>query len=141
MTDSSPLFVAAVAAVVVRGDTLLALRRAAHKDAGAGLWETLSGRLEPNEDPFGAVGREIVEETGLRVEIDRRPLTAYTARRRAHPMIVIVYRARHLAGEVRLSDEHDAFAWLNPDEFAARSSLDKLVAAARLAFERPPGGC
>ena len=137
-TAPSPPFVAAVAAVVVRGDTLLALRRSTHKDAGAGLWETLSGRIEVDEEPLAAVRREILEETGLNVEVDPRPLTAYAARRLERPMVVIVYRARHLAGEVRLSDEHDAFAWLTPEAFAERSSLTKLVLAARLALPDTP---
>jgi len=46
-------------------------------------------------------------------------------------MVVIVYRADYLSGKVILSEEHDDFAWLNADEFAARSSLHKLVAAVR----------
>ena len=137
MSETPPPFVAAVAAVVVRDGRLLALRRSPYKDAGPGLWETLSRRIEPDEEPLAAVPREIVEATGLEVEVDPRPLTAYAARRLDAPMVVIVYRARHLGGEVRLSDEHDAFAWLDADAFAERSPLTGLVAAARLALARP----
>lgn len=135
MTDSAPPFVVAVAAVVLRGDRVLALRRSSRKEAGPGLWETLSGRVEPDEEPLAAVRREIAEESGLEVEIEPRPLTAYAARRLGLPMVVIVFRARHRSGEVRLSDEHDDFAWLTPAAFAARSDLGKLVAAVRLAFD------
>jgi 8-oxo-dGTP pyrophosphatase MutT (NUDIX family) len=137
MSEIPPPFVVAVAAVVVRDGRLLALRRSRHKDAGPGLWETLSGRVEADEEPLDAVRREIVEETGLGVEVEVRPLTAYTARRLQAPMVVIVYRARYRSGEVRLSEEHDAFAWLTVDAFAARSNLGKLVAAARLALDPP----
>ena len=45
MNEPSPLFIVAVAAIVVRSGTVLAMRRAPHKDAGPGLWETLSGRV------------------------------------------------------------------------------------------------
>lgn len=109
------------------------MRRAATKDAGAGLWETLSGRVEPGEDPFDAVTREVAEESGLEVRIDRRPADVYTARRGDEPMVVLLYRADWRGGEAHPSDEHDAFAWWTPDEFAEHSTLDRLVEAVRRA--------
>lgn len=128
LPDGTHLFVVAVAAVIVRGGKVLAMRRAASKDAGAGLWETLSGRLEAGEDPLSAVKREIAEECGLTVAVEPRPVTVYTAERKGLPMVVVVYQARYASGEVVMSDEHDDYAWLLPAEFAARSTLQKLVA-------------
>lgn len=127
-------FVVAVAAVIVKGDRVLAMRRAATKDAGAGLWETLSGRVEPDEAPLDAVAREIDEESGLEVEIDPRPIDAYAARRAGAPMVVIVYRARWLAGDVRRSAEHDAHAWWTLDEMRDNSTLTRLVDAVERAL-------
>ena len=98
------------------------------------MWETLSGRLETGEDPLAAVRREIAEECGLAVAVEPRPLTAYAAERKGLPMVVIIYRARYLSGEVVLSDEHDAYAWLSPAEFGARSTLHKLVEAVNSAL-------
>ena len=126
-----PTHILAVSALVVRDGRVLAMRRAAAKDAAAGLWETLSGRVEPGEEPLAAVRREIVEETGLEVEVEERPLTAYLAERLGVPMVLIVYRARWRAGEVRRSDEHDDHAWLTADEFAERSGLPRLVQTVR----------
>jgi 8-oxo-dGTP diphosphatase len=123
--------VVAVAALIVRAGKVLALRRAPDNLAGPGLWECVSGRVEHGEEPLAAVAREIDEESGLAVALDARPLRAYAAQRRGHPMIVIVYRASHVSGEVRISDEHDQSAWLDADEFAARSSLLPLVEAVR----------
>ncbi len=128
-SDGTQLFVVAVTAVVVRNGKVLAMRRAADKDAGPGLWETLSGRLDAGEDPLAAVKREIFEECGLEVAVEPRPLTVYTAERKSLPMVVVVYRARYVSGEVVMSGEHDDYAWLIPAEFAARSSLTKLVEA------------
>ncbi len=128
-SDGTQLFVVAVAAIVIREGKVLTMRRAASKDAGAGLWETLSGRLDVGEDPLAAVKREITEECGLEVVLEPRPLTVYTAERKGLPMVVVVYRARYVSGEVVMSDEHDNYAWLSPAEFAARSSLHKLVEA------------
>ena len=121
--------VVAVAAIIIREGKILAMRRAADNLAGPGLWETLSGRVEQGEEPLTAVAREIEEECGLSVEIDARPVDAYAATRRGEPMIVVLYRALYVAGEVRVSHEHDAFEWLSAAEFAARSSLLPLVLA------------
>lgn len=122
-------FVVAVAAVIFKDDRVLAMRRAASKDAGAGLWETLSGRVEPDEQPLDALAREIDEECGLAVRIDERPVDAYVARRNEQPMLVVVYRADWVSGEVRRSDEHDAHAWWTPAELRAHSSLTRLALA------------
>ena len=116
---------------------MLAMRRAATKDAGPGLWEAISGRVEIDEEPVDAAAREVLEESGLVVELDPRPITAYAATRIGEPMVVIVYVADHVSGEVRMSDEHDDHAWLTIDAFAERSTLDRLVAAARTALSLP----
>lgn len=131
----SDRFVLAVAAVIIKARRVLAMRRAPHKDAGAGLWETLSGRVERDEQPLDAVLREINEESGLEVRLDPRPVDAYVARRGDAPMVVIVYRAEWVAGEVRRSSEHDAHAWWTPAEFRERSSLGRLADAIDRAME------
>lgn len=135
--SQEPLLVVAVAALVVRGERILSMKRSRLKDAGPGLWETLSGRVRPGEEPLAAVAREIDEECGLAVELDPRPVTAYSAVRIDLPMVVIVYRGLYQTGEVALSEEHEAYAWLTPDELAGRSPLEPLVAAARHALLLP----
>lgn len=127
MRPEDARYVVAVAAIIFRGGKILAMRRAAHKDAGAGLWETLSGRVHPGEEPLDAVRREIDEECGLDVVLEERPVAAYSAKRGDEDMILILYRAEHRAGEVVMSLEHDRYAWLTPEAFAARTSLTKLA--------------
>lgn len=134
LPETTSLYVVAVAVVIRRGGAVLAMRRARTKDAGPGLWETLSGRVEAGEEPVETAAREVREECGLEVALEARPLTAYAATRLDRPMIVLVYAADYRAGEVALSEEHDAYAWLTPDAFAARSTLTKLAQAVRLAF-------
>jgi 8-oxo-dGTP diphosphatase len=133
--------VVAAAGLVMRrfGQELrvLALRRAADNRAGPGLWETVSGRVEHGESPLQAVEREIVEESGLVVEVESRPFTSYAAQRRGLPMIVIAYRARHCFGEVSLSHEHDAAEWLTAAGFRARSTLMPLVTVVEQALSDP----
>jgi 8-oxo-dGTP diphosphatase len=133
--EETQLYVVAVAAIIIRDGKVLAMRRAATKDAGAGLWETLSGRVSLGEEPLDAVKREVLEESSLTVSVEPQPFTAYHAKRNDLPMMVIVYRAHYISGEVILSDEHDAYAWLTPAEFSEKSTLTKLVETVRAATD------
>lgn len=129
-------FIVAVAGMIFNTDKqVLAMKRSSKKDAGAGIWETMSGRVSHGENPFDAIQREVLEETGLvsgqNVVIDPRPYTSFHAKRLGQPMIVILYQALHLASKPRLSEEHDEFAWLNAEEFAERSTLLETVKAVK----------
>jgi 8-oxo-dGTP diphosphatase len=59
----------AVGAVAVRDDALLLVRRG--RGAAAGEWSVPGGRVEPGEALHAAVVREVLEETGLEVVVDR----------------------------------------------------------------------
>jgi 8-oxo-dGTP diphosphatase len=133
-------FVVAVAAVIVRDHRVLVMRRAVTNEFGAGIWETCSGRLSHEEDPFQAVAREVAEETALDVRIERRPVDAYVMRRGESPLLVIVYRADWIAGEVRLSEEHDAYAWWTLPEIETSPMPERLVHAVRRALDASPMG-
>jgi 8-oxo-dGTP pyrophosphatase MutT (NUDIX family) len=130
--------VAAVAVLVIRDGHVLALRRAPWKDAAPGVWETLSGRIEPDEQPWEAARREAKEETDMEIAVEARPWTAYVADRAGEPMLVVVYRAVPIGGRLRLSSEHDRHAWLDAEAFLARSPLHALGEAVRTALDAPP---
>lgn len=142
MSMSTEGFVVAVVAVIVRGDLgggerVLAMRRAASKDAGAGIWETCSGRVAEDEQPLDAIAREVREETGLEVRVDPRPVDAYAMRRIDRPMVLIVYRCDRVSGEVSRSDEHDAHAWWTLAEVEASPMPARLALAVRRALAAP----
>jgi 8-oxo-dGTP diphosphatase len=126
-------FVAAVAVFIFRDGRLLALRRSETNEAAPGAWEGISGRLEPGEQPVDAAGRETLEECGLDVRVAPHPVTAYVAKRNRDDMLVVVYRGESDAGQVVISAEHDAFAWMTLAEFARACPFAPLVRAARLA--------
>jgi 8-oxo-dGTP diphosphatase len=129
--DDSTRFVVSVAVIIFRGERFLAMRRAPHRAAAPGAWEVVSGRVESGETPLAAARRETHEESGLEVTLDPRPITAYHTTRRGREMVVIVYRAEAPAGEIVRSDEHDAHAWMNLEEFARECAFPPLVEAAR----------
>ncbi len=124
---SEPSFVVAVAVVVQHGDRVLALRRAASKDVGAGIWETVSGRVEGDESLEEAAHREVREETGRALSALRGPIDAYRMLRGTRHMVVVVYAGALEAGAIDVeglpsiarSAEHDAHAWRTREELAS----------------------
>jgi len=120
----------AVVVIVFRGELILTMRRARSSEAAPAIWESVSGRVEPGEDPRAAAQREAHEETGLGVRVGEAPVDAYAMERRGRPMVVVVYRGDAPAdGEVTRCDEHDAHEWLPFDEATARMP-DRLALAA-----------
>jgi NAD+ diphosphatase len=96
----------AVAGVIVRrGDQVLLARPARGTDH-----VLISGFLEAFESVEDAAVREVREETGLEVEIDRI-LGSYSCRPIGKNMVFVVCVARHVAGEIDVSEELAEARW------------------------------
>ncbi|MET8223051.1 NUDIX domain-containing protein [Streptomyces sp. NPDC005301] len=110
-----PLHSVSVAGVVVREDgRLLAIRRA---DNGA--WELPGGILELDETPEAGVAREVMEETGIHIEVDE--LTG-VYKNMTRGVVALVFRCKPSGGTERTSSESTAVSWLTPDEVGERMS-------------------
>ncbi|MED7827964.1 NUDIX hydrolase [Streptomyces chiangmaiensis] len=111
--QSTPLHSVSVAGVVVREDgRLLAIRRADN-----GTWELPGGVLELNETPEAGVAREVLEETGIHVEVDE--LTG-VYKNTTRGIVALVFRCKPSGGTERTSTESTAVEWLTPDEVSKR---------------------
>ena len=100
----------AVAGVIVRrGEQVLLVRqpRGTHH-------VLVSGYLEAYESAEDAAVREVLEETGLGVAVER-VLGTYSCRSIGKNMVFIVCLARLLGGELRLSDELLDARWFTLD--------------------------
>jgi len=95
-------------AVVDPDGRLLAIER---RDNGE--WELPGGIVELDEDPREAVRREVVEETGVVVELEM--LTGVYKNMRLG-VVSLVFRCRPLAGEAHPTDEASRVAWLTPEQ-------------------------
>jgi 8-oxo-dGTP diphosphatase len=109
----TPRHSVSVAGVVVRDDgRVLAVQR---RDTAR--WEPPGGVLELGETFEDGVRREVAEETGVTVEVER--LTgAYKNLSRG--IVALVYRCRPLAGTPITTEEAQRVAWLSPDEVTNR---------------------
>lgn len=108
-TNQPPKHSVSVAAAIIDGaGRFLVIQRADN-----GRWEPPGGVLELDESITDGLVREVQEETGLRV----RPLAltgVYKNMRRA--IVALVFRCVVVAGDLRVSDETVAYAWLADDE-------------------------
>ncbi len=113
----SAKFIVAVAFVIERNGEILMLRRSIDKDHAPGAWETGSGRVEYGEEAEEAVRREVLEETGLVVEIKAPVATFHFYRGAAREEAIgITFWCRYVAGELVTSAEHDLARWMRPAE-------------------------
>ncbi|MFJ6609933.1 NUDIX hydrolase [Streptomyces sp. NPDC091289] len=112
-SSSTPLHSVSVAGIVVREDgRVLTIKRADN-----GTWEPPGGVLELAEAPEDGVRREVYEETGIKVQVDR--LTG-VYKNTSRGIVALVFRCRVEGGHEQLSDESAAVEWLTPDEVTGR---------------------
>ena len=100
------------AGAVVRDDQgrLLLIRRA--HEPGLGRWSLPGGRIEPGETPGEAAAREVLEETGLVVQVGTLLATVdLPGGYRVHDFAATV-----TGGELRAGDDASDARWCTPDD-------------------------
>jgi 8-oxo-dGTP diphosphatase len=90
----------AVASVIQRSGQVLMIRRA--NDPGYGLWSMPGGYVDRGEVAEEAAAREVREETGLEVEIERLIGLFSEA---GQPVMVAAFLAREVGGVLQAGDE------------------------------------
>lgn len=109
-------------AFVIRGGKVLIIREAPSHPEGtnAGKWDVPGGRMDFGELPEEALLREVKEETGLEVTIDRPfAVGQWQPVIKGEPtqIVGVYYRCEAEPGAVRLSREHDEAIWIDPKEY------------------------
>jgi ADP-ribose pyrophosphatase YjhB (NUDIX family)/catechol 2,3-dioxygenase-like lactoylglutathione lyase family enzyme len=119
--------IAAVGAIAVQNGAVLLIKRG--RPPGLGLWSLPGGRVEVGESDREAVIREVLEETGLNVEV-----VDFVGEVERPGIGGVVYRIRDfsvriLAGSLGAGDDAADIAWVPLDSLAQWPVTDGLVEA------------
>jgi len=90
------------------------------------LWELPGGRMEFGETAEETLIREMNEETGLRVKA-MKVLDTWNNVRENYQITGIIYgcKLEDENANIRLSEEHDRYWWITPDEFGFFDQMHK----------------
>lgn len=102
---TAPLWLPGVTAVVRRGEEVLLVRRS---DTGA--WSPVTGIVDPGEQPGVTARREVLEETGVAVSVDRlacvqalEPMTHVNGDQATY--LDLTFACTYLSGDAYVADD------------------------------------
>jgi len=100
-------------ALIIHNRRVLIIKRSDYKDRGKGEWDIPGGGLAFDEAILDCLHREIMEETGLTVYVDRLlfAVTAVIPTRTNDGVVGLVYICYANSDEVTLSHEHTEYLW------------------------------
>jgi len=121
MADKHGHFLVGQGGIIEYKDTgkILITHRSDNKDYMAGVWDYPSGRLHQFETPADGLKREMLEETGLEVEVIKPVRITHFFRGEEcaeNELVFIAYWCRSNTMEIELNDEATEFKWVTPEE-------------------------
>ncbi len=116
-----------VRGLVEKDGKYLLLQRSKSARGEMGYWELPGGGHDFGESPKETLKREVMEETGIEVEV-LKPFSVWDYKRPNVQIIGISLHCRYIAGEIVLSDEHVAYKWLSLEEIKAKKIFPELLA-------------
>ena len=125
-----------VGAVVFKDRQVLLVRRG--RPPRKGLWSLPGGLQEVGETVFAAARREVLEETGLAIEVVELvdvvdSITRDAEDRARYHYTLVDVRAEWRAGEAVAGDDAEAVAWAPLDDLARYDLWAETVRVIRLA--------
>lgn len=113
-----------------RSGRCLLIKRSPKSKANPGKWDLPGGKAEMGEKFDDALLREVSEETGLSITLTHVAGSA-ESERPAKKLVYIIMEASFNSGVVRLSSEHDDFAWVTLQAFPTMDLVEQFKPFAR----------
>ena len=103
--------------VVIRDEEgkCLLIKRSMQSKGNPGKWDFPGGKVDPGETFDEGLLREVFEETKLKISLEK-PLTMIESESPANRVIYLFMEGNLVKGEVKLSEEHDDFTWVEPEK-------------------------
>ena len=118
--------VRAVGAVIVDGEGRILLIQRGHAPS-AGRWTLPGGRLEPGETDADALRREVLEETGLAVEVGRLAGTLERPGTGGATYVIHDYVCRVTGGTALAGSDAADLRWVTRAEMATLDTTEQLA--------------
>lgn len=118
----------AIKAIIEKDDKILILKRSSEEEVYTELWDIPGGKMEFGEKPLEAIKREVLEEANIEIEVGE-PFAIWSFMARDDLQVVgITIIAKYISGEIKLSNEHTEFEWIDPKDFV-KYNADKSLKA------------
>jgi len=121
--------VVALKAIIIYENKALIIQRSYGDVIGSGSWEFAGGKLEFGEDLETGLKREIMEEVGLEVRIERLLYASTFQSKENRQTVILNYLCHSLGNDVVLSEEHEKYIWADKKtmrKYLARGILHDL---------------
>lgn len=105
-----------VKGIILYEEKVLILKRSNSDEINPGNWEFVGGTINFGEDLEEALLREIKEETSIKAKIEKiLYATTYNTKPNRYD-VIIVYKCHAKNSNVKLSDEHSEYRWVEEKE-------------------------
>lgn len=123
-------FMVAVGAIIQlkSSNKILVIHRSNNQDWQPSHWEIIYGRIDQHEDLTAGLRREVQEETGISDLKIGHLLTHWHIYRGAkspeNEVIGVTFLAETSQEKIKLSDEHDSYQWVEPQQAVDMITVD-----------------
>ncbi|BDG35825.1 NUDIX domain-containing protein [Saccharococcus caldoxylosilyticus] len=115
MTNANKMVVVVKGLILYEGKVLI-VQRAKDDEIGGGTWELVGGKVEFGEDLETALVREIKEEVGLDVTVEKILYAITFKTDPTRQVVILTYLCRSNNRDVVLSKEHIDYRWSTKEQ-------------------------
>ena len=109
--------VVVVKGVILNEGKVLIAQRSMDDEFGGGTWECVGGKIEFGEELESALLREIKEEVGLDVTVNKILYATTFKTNPSRQLVILTYLCECKNKNVILSNEHSDYKWVTKDQF------------------------
>jgi 8-oxo-dGTP diphosphatase len=115
-----------VKGVIINDGKVLILKRSEDEEVGGGTWENVGGKIEFGEELETALMREVREETGLDVRVERILYATTFKTSPTRQIVLLTYLCTTDGKEISISTEHMDYLWATEAQLKVRLPIEIL---------------